>query len=204
MRTSESIAKVSAAFVAAQAELGHAPKKATNPHFKSKYADLATIIDTIRPVLAAHRLAVIQRSMEAQGGVRTQTVLLHESGEWIADDGLFVPAGKQDAQGFGSAHTYSRRFGAAGLLGLAQDDDDGNAAVASKPKQQAQPVSNVPEATLAALRKRVAGLPEAKVAELRSWMSQQGIDGKSMTAEQAARLDDAIALAEHEAAEAVA
>jgi hypothetical protein len=128
MNSSPTIAKVAAAFVAAQAELGHAPKDATNPHFKSKYADLATVIETVRPVLAKHKLAVLQSSLPCDSGMRLQTVLLHESGEWLADDGIHSPLQKQDAQGVGSATTYLRRYGLAALLGVAQDDDDGNAA----------------------------------------------------------------------------
>lgn len=138
MNTSDTITKVAAAFVAAQSELGHAPKDSTNPHFKSKYADLATVIDTMRPVLAKHKLAVLQRNQPSERGVTVQTVLLHESGEWIADDGLHVPAAKNDPQGFGSALTYTRRYGLASLLGVAQDDDDGNAASTTRPVSKVQ------------------------------------------------------------------
>lgn len=142
MNQSASIAKVAAAFVAAQSELGHAPKDSTNPHFKSKYADLATVIETVRPVLAKHKLAVLQRSLPCDSGIRLQTVLLHESGEYIADEGMHSPLQKQDAQAVGSATTYLRRYGLAALLGVAQDDDDGNAATfGSKPATAAKPAA---------------------------------------------------------------
>lgn len=136
MNSSPTIQAISAAFVAAQAEIPHAPKQSTNPHFKSSYADLATVTETIRPVLAKHGLAVLQSSTPADGGVRLQTILLHKSGEWIADEGLFAPLQKHDAQGVGSATTYVRRYGLCALLGVAQDDDDGNAA--STPPQAKQ------------------------------------------------------------------
>ena len=128
MNSSETITKIAASFTAAQSEFQHAPKDSTNPHFKSKYADLATIIETVRPILSKHGLSVMQRNQPNAGGVTVQTTLLHSSGEWIADDGLSVPASKNDAQGFGSALTYTRRYGLASLLCIAQDDDDGNAA----------------------------------------------------------------------------
>lgn len=143
MNSSETITKIAASFTAAQSEFQHAPKDSTNPHFKSKYADLATIIETVRPILSKHGLSVMQRNQPNAGGVTVQTTLLHSSGEWIADDGLSVPASKNDAQGFGSALTYTRRYGLASLLCIAQDDDDGNAA--STP--QAAPAAKSSQAT---------------------------------------------------------
>lgn len=125
---SESIKAISAALAKAQGIIGHASKDATNPHFRSKYADLSMVISAAKEALAANGLSVIQRPAPSSTGVFLQTVILHESGEHIADGGLFIPAAKNDAQAMGSALTYARRYALAAMLGIAQADDDGNAA----------------------------------------------------------------------------
>ncbi len=129
---SETISSIAAALVKAQATMGVALKDSTNPHFKSKYADLASIINAAREPLADNGLAVIQRSHPNDRGVQLETMLIHESGEWISDGGLFLPAAKVDPQGFGSAMTYARRYAYAAMLGIVQDDDDGARAVAQQ------------------------------------------------------------------------
>jgi len=120
-----------AALVKAQAQMGKAHKDATNPHFRSKYANLESCVDAVREVFAAHGLGFVQVQHEAQCGVCIETVILHESGEQFSGGKLFVPANKQDAQGFGSALTYARRYSLSATVGLATEDDDGNAATAS-------------------------------------------------------------------------
>jgi hypothetical protein len=123
-----------AALVKCQAKLGAAAKDKTNPHFKSKYADLASVVDAIKPVAAECGLAYVQIFREAEGGVCIETVIVHESGEEKSTGPLFVPASKQDAQGYGSAITYARRYGLQTAFGIPADDDDGHAAAASAPK----------------------------------------------------------------------
>jgi hypothetical protein len=123
-----------AALVKCQAKLGAATKDKTNPHFKSKYADLASVVDAIKPVAAECGLAYVQIFREAEGGVCIETVIVHESGEEKSTGPLFVPASKQDAQGYGSAITYARRYGLQTAFGIPADDDDGHAAAASAPK----------------------------------------------------------------------
>jgi len=120
-----------AALVKAQAQMGKAHKDATNPHFRSKYANLESCVDAVREVFAAHGLGFVQVQHEAQCGVCIETVILHESGEQFSGGKLFVPANKQDAQGFGSALTYARRYSLSATVGLATEDDDGNAATSS-------------------------------------------------------------------------
>jgi hypothetical protein len=135
---SESLANLAPAFAAAQAEIENATKNASNPHFKSKYADLAEIIETSRPVLAKHGLAVIQIPGYRDGAVMLDVMLLHKSGEWIKGE-AGSPLEKATAQSIGSATTYLRRYSLAALCGMAQEDDDGQAA--SQPrKQKAQTV----------------------------------------------------------------
>ncbi len=121
-------AKVSAAFVKAQAEIEKASKDKTNPHFRSKYADLGAVVDAIKPALEKHGLAFMQKFHENPDGVAVETIIIHESGESFSNGVLHVPATKRDAQGYGSAATYCRRYSLQAAFGVAPEDDDGNAA----------------------------------------------------------------------------
>jgi hypothetical protein len=114
--------------------LGAAKKGNLNPHFKSKYADLGAVIEAIRPI-AEHGLWFRQVSHDAESGVSIETFYIHDSGELSAGK-VFVPADKNNAQGYGSAQTYARRYGLQQAFGLATEDDDGNAAAAAPPKKQ--------------------------------------------------------------------
>lgn len=120
---------IAVAYAAAFAEIGAATKGAVNPHFRSKYADLTSVIDAIKPALAKNDLFFIQACEPSDGGVRVKTTLWHKSGENIDLGTLYVPANKQDAQGFGSAITYARRYSLQTAFGVPTEDDDGNAAV---------------------------------------------------------------------------
>lgn len=126
--------KIAAAFVKAQSEFGAALKTNTNPHFKSKYADLSSVIDAVIDALNKNGIAIIQQNHECESGVSIETVFLHESGQEIRSGKLWLPASKQDAQGYGSALTYARRYSLMAACGIAPEDDDGNAA--SKPKPE--------------------------------------------------------------------
>lgn len=119
--------------VAAFAEIEGAAKDKINPAFKSKYADIASVIDAIKPVLARHNLAFYQRPQPSEDGVLVQTILRHTSGEEVDLGTLYVPANKKDAQGFGSALTYARRYALMTAFGVPAEDDDGNAAARSAP-----------------------------------------------------------------------
>jgi hypothetical protein len=127
IRQSESIVKLSEALAAAQGELENAHKTSSNPHFKSKYADLAEVLNTVRPVLSKHGLAVTQWPSFSDGVVSVETVLTHKTGEWMANIAS-APLERNTAQGVGSAVTYLRRYSLAAMAGIAQEDDDGNAA----------------------------------------------------------------------------
>lgn len=139
MNKSESITALMAALAAAQGELKNPAFDAVNPHFKSKFASLATVRDTITPVLSKHGLSVVQLATNDQDGRPcVETVLGHASGEWISSR-LTVPASKSDAHGSGSAITYARRYALMAIVNVVGDeDDDGNAAARpeqSKPRQ---------------------------------------------------------------------
>jgi hypothetical protein len=122
---------LAAAMTAAFAEIEGATKAATNPHFKSKYADLTSIIEAIKPPLIRHGLFFTQRCQPSEDGVSVETVLHHCSGEKESLGLLYLPANKRDAQGFGSALTYARRYALQTAFGVPTEDDDGNAAVAT-------------------------------------------------------------------------
>ncbi len=126
-------AELSGAMAQAFAEIEGATKSANNPHFKSKYADIAAVVEAIKPALIKHGLFFTQRNQPSQDGVIVETVLHHASGEQMNLGSLFVPANKQDAQGFGSALTYARRYSLMTAFGVPAEDDDGNAATKAMP-----------------------------------------------------------------------
>jgi hypothetical protein len=111
-------------------------KDSANPFFKSKYADLASVVEAIRAAFSANGLSYIQTVEPSEKDeVRVETTLLHLSGEWISCGVLSLPVSKVDAQGYGSALTYARRYSLSAAVGVAPEDDDGNAASAAKPKK---------------------------------------------------------------------
>ena len=132
MNLEHSTPELFAALAKMQGEVENATKGSLNPHFKSKYADLAEVLNTVRPVLAANGLSVIQ-SPSFDGAVcHVTTTLAHSSGGYITGTMSCVPA-KQDGQGVGSSTTYLRRYSLAAVCGIAQEDDDGNSSAHSKP-----------------------------------------------------------------------
>lgn len=131
---SEQIDLLAASLVKAQAMIDKATKDRTNPHFKSKYADLESVIDAVKPALAVNDLAFIQKFHDCDNGVKIETILIHKSGQTLSCGILMIPASKHDAQGFGSAASYAKRYGLQAALGVASSDDDGNAAVQTAPK----------------------------------------------------------------------
>ncbi len=134
MDTSKATPELFAALSKAQAEVENATKGSVNPHFKSRYADLAEVLNTARPVFAKHGLCILQSTAFDGSLVHVETVIGHSSGGLICSTASCVPA-KSDAQGIGSATTYLRRYGAAAMCGIAQEDDDGNAAAHNKPAE---------------------------------------------------------------------
>ncbi len=137
MNKSDSIKELATALAKAQGEIENASKASVNPHFKSKYADLAEVLNTVRPVFSKHGLAVTQFPSYENGVVSVETILTHASGEWMSGT-ISAPVSKADAQGVGSATTYCRRYALAAVAGIAQEDDDANSAVGHKPQKQPQ------------------------------------------------------------------
>jgi len=126
---------IATAFVKAQRDFAPALKTSTNPHFKSKYADLSACVEAVIDALNTNGIAMIQRTHDDETGVTVETVFIHESGETIESGRLHVPAAKNDPQGYGSALTYARRYSLMAACGIAPEDDDGNSA-SRKPKNQ--------------------------------------------------------------------
>ena len=119
MNRSETITNLAAALAKAQAEIRPAVKDSENPHFRSRYADLAAVWEACRTALTGNGLAVVQLpQVSERGTVAVETVLLHESGEFIAGT-IEIPLAKPDAQGIGSAVTYARRYSLAAVVGIA-------------------------------------------------------------------------------------
>jgi hypothetical protein len=124
---------IAAAFVQAQRNFAPALKKADNPYFGSKYADLAVCIEAVIDALHENGIALIQHTDQSEKGVIVSTVFLHESGEHMETGSIFVPAAQNSPQAFGSALTYARRYSLMTACGIAPEDDDGNAASKVQP-----------------------------------------------------------------------
>jgi len=118
--------KFAEAMAKAQGEMDGAVKNSTNPHFRSPYADLASVREACKP-LAKYGIAVLQPVRADGARVTVRTLLLHSSGEWVAED-LTLTAGANTPQAVGSAITYGRRYGLSAMVGIAPEDDDGEAA----------------------------------------------------------------------------
>jgi len=127
MNKSESIAKLSAALCKAQAEMSGAVKGANNPFFKSKYANLEEVIRVVKGPFESNGLCFVQFPVSGEGSAGVETVIIHESGEFISNE-FMLKCAKSDPQGMGSAITYARRYGLQSAVGIPSEDDDGQAA----------------------------------------------------------------------------
>ena len=136
MKTSESISKLANSLLSAQKAITFAAKDAVNPHFKNKYANLESVIDAIKSPLNDNGILFTQAfSPSEHGYLALTTRLIHCSGEFI-EDTLTLPLQKNDAQGYGSAATYARRYALSAITGLYQADDDGEEAAKPQPKPE--------------------------------------------------------------------
>lgn len=140
---SENLDLIAKAIANAQAEMGHARKDNTNPHFGSKYADLAAVWDAIGVEMAKQGVAIIQAPSATGNLVTVETMLVHSSGQWMKST-LTLTCSNYTAHAIGSGLTYARRYSLAAMCGIAPDDDDGNAASA---KDAATQAGSVPSRT---------------------------------------------------------
>lgn len=127
MNLEHTTAGLNKALAQAQSEVENATKGSINPHFKNRYADLAEVLNTVRPVFASHGLSIVQSTSYDGSLVSVTTTILHAEGGYISSTASCVPA-KADAQGVGASTTYLRRYALAAMTGIAQEDDDGQSA----------------------------------------------------------------------------
>ena len=146
MNKSESIKELAAALNKAQAEMSGAKKKATNPFFKIKYSDMNAVVDAIRIPFCENGLSYSQFPLFNDKCVGVETILMHESGEWVSSV-LMLPMVKQDPQSAGSAITYARRYSLQSIAGIPSEDDDGNQATkgSSSNSKVSRPAVNIVE-----------------------------------------------------------
>lgn len=134
------IDQLASALVKIQAELKNPKLDGKNPHFRSKFATLACVRDTITPVFTKHGVAVLQNLVTNAEGVGCETILVHTSGQTMRLGPLFLPAAKHDPQGFGSCATYARRYALMAAANVVGDEDDdaaaGQEAHAQRPTQR--------------------------------------------------------------------
>jgi hypothetical protein len=127
MKHSDNLTKIAPALLAAQRDMTAAAKSATNPHFKSRYSDLATIIEAVKAPLNAQGIAFMQSATNDATGVMVETRLQHESGEYM-EQTIYLPVPQQTPQAYGSAITYAKRYQLQSMVGLPSEDDDGEKA----------------------------------------------------------------------------
>jgi hypothetical protein len=134
MNSSQTIAALAASMAKAQAAIEGAAKDTLNPHFRAKYADLASVVAAIKRPLADNGLAYTQVLHDGESAAaKVETIIMHSSGEWLSNGVFSVPVDKNNAQGYGSALTYARRYSLSAAFGVAPEDDDGNAAAKASP-----------------------------------------------------------------------
>lgn len=133
MNRSESIIELATALAKAQGEIKEAPKDNTNPHFGSRYADLASVWEVIRAPFSKNGLSVLQIPSNLEdGSISLETMLLHSSGQYVSEVLTMQPKDKSP-QAAGSTITYLRRYALMGFGGVAPGDDDGNAGTFTGP-----------------------------------------------------------------------
>ena len=125
MKTSNEINELAAAMAIAQGQMGAAYKNSSNPHFKSSFADLASISDVIKQPLSENGLSVVQFPINNEQGVAITTRVMHKSGQWIEESFGIKPV-KAGPQEYGSLISYFRRYALAAIFAIPQTDDDAN------------------------------------------------------------------------------
>ncbi len=189
MKHSDNIAALSAALVKAQAEMSGAKKTASNPFFKSTYANLEEVIHAVKQPFADNGLCYVQFPITGEDRAGVETVIMHSSGEWISNE-FTLKCSKNDPQGMGSAITYARRYGLQAAAGIPSEDDDGNAASAP-PKKKAEtsaPCRDVQQENILTLMKKAEFTQDQNEKAIK-WASGGGtLVLKELTQPQAAKL----------------
>jgi hypothetical protein len=181
MNKSETLKELAASLSKAQALIEGAAKDGNNPHFRAKYATLASVVDAVKEPLAKNGLSYTQVLHDAENAVKVETIILHQSGEWLSCGCLSVPVSKHDAQGFGSALTYARRYSLSAAFGVAPEDDDGNGAAAAAPREAITPRAGSKERLTPEQVTKVDKIASAMV----DWINTGSIDDAVLTKENA-------------------
>tara|TARA_R110002167_G_scaffold289092_1_gene494068 strand:- start:18 stop:596 length:579 start_codon:yes stop_codon:yes gene_type:complete len=174
------------AFCAAQLKIGGARKTATNPHYKSKYADLKECFNACSDILNECGIHISQPTMQEGDLFVIRTILTHTSGESMQDFGVPIvgwQGAKNPAQAFGSGQTYARRYGLCGMVGIAPEDDDGQSLTQDKPKaityippQQLQNLMGLADELSVNLEGFCARLGVKSLSEIPSNQYQEAVD----------------------------
>lgn len=170
---SPTVDQLAAALASCQMALRGAVKDSVNPHLRNRYADLASVWEACREALAANGLSVVQGGVKCGDGWALRTTLMHASGQWVSGDvplAIHPQKGINDMQAVGVAITYARRYGLASIVGVIQEDPDGNGAGTphgDEPRSQPKPVDKplpppptITAATNAELEEAIAALAE--------------------------------------------
>lgn len=128
MITSPNIIKIATALLLAQKEISGAKKGATNPFFKMKYSDLGSVMEACKDAFNNHGISVLQPVITNENGTFVETVLLHESGEFISSSIRVSCKNPDNPQEMGSAITYAKRYSLQAIAFIPSEDDDGEKA----------------------------------------------------------------------------
>lgn len=173
---------IAGALAKAQLSMTGAVKGSSNPHLRSKYADLGNVMDACLPALNENDIALLQPVGRDDGGDYVETMFVHSSGESLSCK-VYLLIGKKDMQGLGSAITYARRYGLMSMAGIAPEDDDGHEAAknpAPQKREQQKPAEKPPEPTPAEIRDELkAGFHKAGPAKLsKLWATNDALKAK--------------------------
>lgn len=155
MKTSNTVGAIAKAMAAAQADMQNPAFDSNNPHFRSKFASLAAVRNAVIPAFARRGISVSQELTNEPGGIGCTTILMHESGEWLAYGPFVVSTAKDDAQGRGSASTYARRYSLQSVAGVVGDEDDDAEGAQGRTPQATAPISAEQAADIRALADEV-------------------------------------------------
>lgn len=191
MKTSESITKIASALLKAQMNMGNALKDSKNPFFKSKYADLNSVREACMPSLNANGITALQPMVNIKGKNFINTILLHESGEYLSSLTEIIYSKQNDAQAQGSGITYARRYGLQSFVNIGAEDDDGNKA--SQPKVEEKTIA-IPIQWLTNEQFDKTMLSDKK-GILSVLSAFNGQNGKKMTSEQLTKLTNQLNIA---------
>jgi len=172
---SESVKEIATALSNFQGKMAAVKKDSVNPFYKSKYASLDTIWETIRKPLSENGLSIAQTMNLIESNSVLETTLYHTSGEWISGTQLVNPV-KNDPQGLGSAITYARRYSLSAILGLvSDDDDDANTATKPEPKQEAKVPPRQNDPLLADPPEKVEGITPPQTKKIHATAKEKGL-----------------------------